>query len=195
MAAFRQSQAGAQGERAGASGPLWSTELWPEYWLCERVSSFAGVEVDVNSRSKKIPDEGWAPTTVMGSVKNKPTVVVEVGVTETEAKLRRDATMWTDSTGGQANIAITIKINQAKPLIKIDKWEWNPVTSTPYVVQHIELAGGNGTCSVSGPSLLIPFEKLLLRAASYPREWSIVLDVEALKTLAINIWMNQQIAY
>lgn len=126
-----------------------------------KFESFAGVKVSVGANEKvKVPDEGWAPLTNAHEAPNRPAVVLEVDVSETETKLCDDARMWVDPARGQANIAITIKIQRDQPLVKIDKWEWNVVTRRPQVNHHIEIAGGGGTVAVSGEPLLIPFLKI-----------------------------------
>lgn len=129
--------------------------------LTRDFESFAGVEVRVGV-NRKLPDEGWAP---LMAGPNRPAVVLEVGVSETETKLRDDARMWVDLARGQANIAITIQMKRDQPLVKIDKWEWKVATNRPQVIQHIEIAGGGGTVSVSGGPLLIPFLQIWRRAA------------------------------
>ncbi|KAJ5955956.1 hypothetical protein N7501_010235 [Penicillium viridicatum] len=100
---------------------------------------------------------------------SRPAVALEVGVSGSEMKLRADAQMWVDPSGGQANIAITIKIKQDRPLLKIDKWEWDADIGRPWVFHNIEITGAHGTASVSGEPLLIPFHQIWRRAAQYPR--------------------------
>ncbi|KOS44676.1 hypothetical protein ACN38_g4360 [Penicillium nordicum] len=149
--------------------------------------SFAGVEVNVGANCK-VPDEGWAPMISPREGSSRPGVVLEVGVSESETKLRADAKMWVDPSGGQANIAITIKIKRDRPLLKIDKWEWDADIGRPRVNHHIEITGARGAASVSGEPLLIPFDQIWRRAAQYPRERDIVLNVEDLAFLATHIW-------
>jgi hypothetical protein len=149
--------------------------------------SFAGVEVNVGV-NRKVPDEGWAPMISPREGSSRPAVVLEVGVSESETKLRADARMWVDPSRGQANIAITIKIKRDQPLLKIDKWEWDADIGKPRVNRHIEITGARGTASVSGEPLLIPFHQIWRRAARYPRERDIVLNVEDLVFLATHVW-------
>ncbi|KAJ5592650.1 hypothetical protein N7537_009554 [Penicillium hordei] len=156
--------------------------------------SFAGVEVNMGANCK-VPDEGWAPMISPREGSSRPAVVLEVGVSESETKLRADAKMWVDPSGGQANIAITIKIKRDRPLLKIDKWEWDADIGRPRVNHHIEITGARGTASVSGEPLLIPFHQIWRRAAQYPRERDIVLNVEDLVFLATHIWGAMGIDY
>jgi hypothetical protein len=156
--------------------------------------SFAGVEVNVGA-NRKVPDEGWAPMINPREGSSGPAVVLEVGVSESETKLRADARMWVDPSRGQANIAITIKIKRDQPLMKIDKWEWDADVGRPRVNRHIEIRGARGTASVSGEPLLIPFHQIWRRAAQYPRERDIVLNVEDLVFLATHVWGAMGIDY
>ncbi|OQE84992.1 hypothetical protein PENNAL_c0025G01256 [Penicillium nalgiovense] len=156
--------------------------------------SFAGVEVNVGA-NRKVPDEGWAPMISPREGSSRPAVVLEVGVSESEMKLRADAKMWVDPSGGQANIAITIKIKRDQPLLKIDKWEWDADIGRPRVNRHIEITGARGTASVSGEPLLIPFHQIWRRAAQYPRERDIVLNVQDLVFLATHVWGAMGIDY
>lgn len=156
--------------------------------------SFAGVEVNVGANCK-VPDEGWAPMISPREGSSRPAVVLEVGVSESETKLRADAKMWVDPSGGQANIAITIKIKRDRPLLKIDKREWDADIGRPRVNHHIEITGARGAASVSGEPLLIPFDQIWRRAAQYPRERDIVLNVEDLAFLATHIWGAMGIDY
>jgi hypothetical protein len=156
--------------------------------------SFAGVEVNVGANCK-VPDEGWGPMISPREGSSRPAVVLEVGVYESETKLRADAKMWVDPSRGQANIAITIKIKRDQPLLKIDKWEWDADIGRPRVNHHIEIIGARGTASVSGEPLLIPFHQIWRRAAQYPRERDIVLNVEDLVTLATYVWKAMGMDY
>ncbi|KAJ5693650.1 hypothetical protein N7536_004062 [Penicillium majusculum] len=126
--------------------------------------SFAGVEVSVGANCK-VPDKGWAPMITPREGSSRPAVVLEVGAFESETKLRTDAKMWVDPSGGQANIAITIKVKRDRPLLKIDKWEWDADIGKPRANHHIEITGACGTASVSGEPLLIPFYQIWRRAA------------------------------
>ncbi|KAJ5587590.1 uncharacterized protein N7459_003355 [Penicillium hispanicum] len=161
-----------------------------------KFESFASVNVIVGANEQvKVPDEGWAPLTSAHEAPNRPAVVLEVGVSETETKLREDARMWVDPARGQANIAITIKIKRDQPLVKIDKWEWNMVTRRPQVNHHIEIAGGGGTVTVSGEPLLIPFLKIWRKKTRYPKERDIVRNTQDLVFLATHIWAAMGMDY
>ncbi|KAJ5154414.1 uncharacterized protein N7500_009853 [Penicillium coprophilum] len=169
-------------------------EALKDMGLGREFESFAGVEVNVGA-NLKVPDEGWAPMMSPLEGSSGPAVVLEVGVSESDTKLRGDAKMWVDPSRGQANIAITIKIKQDRPLLKIDEWEWDADIGRPRVNRHIEITGARGTASVSGEPLLIPFHQIWRRTAQYPREKDIVLNVEDLAFLATHVWGAMGIDY
>lgn len=52
-------------------------------------------------------------------------MVLEVAMSETERKLRRDIDLWLDPIRGNANIAMAIKVNRRRPMNSIDKWVWD----------------------------------------------------------------------
>ncbi|KAJ5097622.1 hypothetical protein N7456_008343 [Penicillium angulare] len=170
------------------------TDALKDMGLGRAFESFAGVEVNVGQHHK-VPDEGWAPQISARQGTNRPTVVLEVGVSETETKLRNDAKMWVDPERGQANIAITVKVLRDRPLVKIDLWEWDMNVGRSRVNRHIEIAGAHETYSVSGGPLLIPFRQLWRRAARHPQEKDIVLGKRDLIYLATDVWRAMGIDY
>jgi hypothetical protein len=156
--------------------------------------SFAGVEVNVGA-NRKVPDDGWAPMRRQQQGDPRPAVVLEVGVSESETKLRADAKMWVDPSRGQANLALTIKVRRDRPLLKLDMWEWDMDTGRARVNHHIEITGARGTASVSGEPLLIPFHQILRREARFCRERDIVLNKEDLVFLATHVWDGMGMDY
>ncbi|KAJ5622127.1 hypothetical protein N7528_005359 [Penicillium herquei] len=158
---------------------------------------FAARDVPVGGGVVKVADEGWLPKrTPNGHRKDRPSVVVEVGMAETECELHKDTKMWVNPGQGGANIALTFTAKKDTPLLKIEKWEWNEALMRPQMVQHIEVRGmGGGRISVSRAPLTIPFEQFWMRAADAPRERGIVLQRKELVYLAKDVWGEAQIAY
>ncbi|KAJ5955955.1 hypothetical protein N7501_010234 [Penicillium viridicatum] len=79
----------------------------------------------------KRPDWGWGPIRRCDGPK-RPGVVV---VSENATKLRNDAVMWVDPVKGQANMAITIKVDHTNPRFTLDTYEWNSRTQCAHVTQ------------------------------------------------------------
>ncbi|KAJ5186950.1 hypothetical protein N7449_009944 [Penicillium cf. viridicatum] len=66
-------------------------------------------------------------------------VVLEVAISETEAKLHRDMGSWFDVAQRNARMAIVVvKANRTRPTITMDKWDWNTtnVSSSPTRALH-----------------------------------------------------------
>ncbi|KAJ5214021.1 hypothetical protein N7449_001190 [Penicillium cf. viridicatum] len=84
---------------------------------------YGGASINVGGGNTKEPDWGWGPRRHPRGVANRPSVVLEVGLSEPETKLRNDARMWVDPARGEANMAITIRVNRRKPMITIQTWE------------------------------------------------------------------------
>lgn len=147
------------------------------------------VVVDENGK-KKQPDNGWGPKRPPRGYPRRPTVVLEVAVSETEAKLRQDADMWVDPVRGNANIAITVKVNRQQQIITFDKWEWDSTSDQSENTTHIVVAKSatGDDFTVSESLLIIPFHLLFRRPALSPSEVDIQIGEQALKDIATEVW-------
>ncbi|KAJ5817173.1 hypothetical protein N7447_009406 [Penicillium robsamsonii] len=154
---------------------------------------YGGATINVGGGNTKEPDLGWGPRQRPRGVANRPSVVLEVGLSEPETKLRNDARMWVDPTRGEASMAITIKVNHRKPMITIQTWEWDSNSQRPHVTQScvIEKTGDNIT--VSQHALTIPFNLLLRRPPSIPRETDIRLQKQDLVEIGTGVWEMQEL--
>ncbi|KGO75932.1 hypothetical protein PITC_058560 [Penicillium italicum] len=152
---------------------------------------YGGASINIGDGNTKQPDWGWGPRRPPPGVGNRPSVVLEAGLSEPETKLRNDARMWVNPTRGEANMAITIKVNRRKPMITIQTWEWDSNSQRPNVTQScvIEKTGDNIT--VSQHALTIPFELLLRRPPSIPRETDIRLQKQDLVEIGTGVWEMQ----
>ncbi|KAJ5183970.1 hypothetical protein N7492_001586 [Penicillium capsulatum] len=132
-------------------------------------------------------DQGWGPLPAPESHPDKPTVTLEVGVSESHAKLRRDVDWWLHPDKGNANMTVTIKVDRKHPGLTIDRWERTDgvVQST----QQIDISKVNGIAQVNA-SLVIPFESLFLRQPT-GNESDITLDQGTLRILAERTWLSQ----
>ncbi|KAJ5382768.1 hypothetical protein N7517_000679 [Penicillium concentricum] len=155
------------------------------------VFRYEGASINVGGGNTKEPDWGWGPRRRPRGVANRPSIVLEAGLSEPETKLRNDARMWVDPTRGKANMAITIKVNRRKPIITIQTWEWDSDSQHPHVTQScvIEKTGDNITASQH--ALAIPFNLLLLRPPSSPRETDIRLQKQDLVEIGTGVWEMQ----
>lgn len=91
--------------------------------LDKAIFTYRGVTINVGSGNTKEPEGGWGPRQRPRGVPNRPSVVLEVGLSEPDTKLLNDARMWVDPTEGKATMAITIRIHHRKPMVTIQTWE------------------------------------------------------------------------
>ena len=96
-----------------------------------------------------------------------PSLVIEIGVSESLTQLRRDAKFWLEDTGGQVNIVIIIAVKETTRRMTIERWENRGSTQPqrqacrrydPICVQALKLRD-NGQLS-GGTSLFIPATKV-----------------------------------
>jgi hypothetical protein len=111
-------------------------------------------DISYKPRSRRSPDE-W------------PSFVVEVGVLESLAMLRRDAAFWITNSDGRTRIVILLSINRRDRQILVERWEevprirpnWSTANYShiPGLMQSITL---NADFNYNGLALEIPAEKL-----------------------------------
>ncbi|KAJ5689625.1 hypothetical protein N7462_004017 [Penicillium macrosclerotiorum] len=159
--------------------------------LNQAVFDYMGVDINVNGRVKQ-PDMGWGPRRPPRGCSQRPTVVLEVAVSESESKLRREVTMWVDPARGRANVAIAINVSRKKPMVSIGTWIWDPVNGTSLESQHIEVSESEtDEVKLSGGPLIIPFHLFFLRDPETPRETDVIIDKEGLQQIAEWGWDAQ----
>ncbi|KAJ5184755.1 hypothetical protein N7491_007376 [Penicillium cf. griseofulvum] len=137
--------------------------------LDKAIYHYHGVSIDINGRTKE-EHMAWGPRRPPHGYPKRPTVPLEVTISETERKLR-------------PNVAIVIKVNRQRPIISIDKWMWDLNNGTSRRSQHIEVSEDNmGEVILSGDPLIIPFRFFFLRDPDHrtPREIDMVIDKECL---------------
>lgn len=133
----------------------------------------------------KNPDLSYIPERApRGRSDDWPTIVVEVASTETQSKLITDVRFWFGESNGDVNMVTTLTIHQQKPEITIDTWELQ--NDRPQRTQHLTISKHKNQqrITVSGGSLIIPFESLFLRPPSISRETDIDIDAKKLEYLA-----------
>ena len=95
-----------------------------------------------------------------------PSVVIEVGVSESLPQLRTDTHFWLTQSGGQTRIVILLSVKKATRVMKIERWEHTLRTRltrrpspryNPTKMQALTLQA-NG--QLSGGPLLIPASKV-----------------------------------
>ncbi|KAJ5967172.1 hypothetical protein N7501_003420 [Penicillium viridicatum] len=137
----------------------------------------------------KQPDRAWGLKRPPIGNPRRPTVVVEVVITETHTNLIRDIGRWLDPIDGLAKVGLAIKADRRKPKITIKRWQYKIAKAEIENVQTIEMierSEGDEVTLTAGP-LLIPFHLFFLRPAETPREGDIIIDENPLKEIAQEI--------
>jgi hypothetical protein len=151
--------------------------------LDEAIVPYGSATIDVGG-GKKQADMVWGPRRPPRDYRKRPTVILEVAVSETQAKLRRDMNLWLDPTRGEAKVAISIKINRRSPMISIDKWTWDDINGRVLNYQHIEVSESDtDEVKFSGGPLIIPFHLLFLRQPQEARESYVAIDQGSLQKI------------
>lgn len=158
-----------------------------EMGLADNVRFYAGATIKEEGRGKEA-DQGWGPLPVPQGFPAKPTVTLEVGVSESHIKLRRDVEWWLHPAKGNVNTTVTIKVDRKRPWLMIDRWE--RIDGLVQSTQQIEISKVNGQMELTNDSLTIPFESLFLRQPT-GNENDITLDRETLQKLADKTWRLQ----
>lgn len=152
--------------------------------------SYSGVTLNVNGLSK-VPDGGWGPRRLPHSTPKRPTMILEVAVAESKARLHKDVDIWLDPARGNANIAISVELNRNRPIITMDKWEWNHNNAQSQRSQHVEIWESGDEVKVTGSPLIVPFHLLFRRNPETPRESDLAIGEKEFQELAKLTWEVQ----
>jgi hypothetical protein len=156
-------------------------------WLSTTLTGADGTSKEANG--------GWGPRRAPGGAAKRPWVILEVASSETSGKLRRDAHYWVDPAGGQAIIAIGVKVNGKIPKISIGKWEWDAQYSRPTQTFDVTItksdAGIHFEPDQPTPRLEIPYETLFRRPKEINREQDVVFAAQELIEFATEVWEVQ----
>jgi hypothetical protein len=154
--------------------------------------------------TKKEPDSCWRPLAARPNKQDWPTLVFEVGVSETLRKLRNDARWWLANSQGRVRIVLLIKIYRVARTIHMEKWECRPAphayanrpaAQVPTEIQTIDIdAHGivTGSPPATTPPLVLHFQNLLLRQPVPPQEHDVIYTAQNLQRLANGLWAALQ---
>lgn len=144
---------------------------------------------------KKQADSSYGPRQLPpGRTAEWPTVAVEVGFSETKAKLKSDAAYWLNQSSGEVLTMITVDIKRSGN-IYIILWKRSMVTNQypnpePEAIQEIKIYRGKGgqAANIRGDELRIPFQHMLLRDPEEGERDFVITRDELLHDLADEIW-------
>jgi hypothetical protein len=120
-----------------------------------------------SSTRRKCPASSWKSSIkVLGRDSKWPTIIIEVGWSESEAKLKEDILFWLRESNHQVKVALTINVTKEGRIV-IEQWELDPITGGISAIQAIKVSRqrltGPDQYHISG-SLDIQFEDCFLRA-------------------------------
>ena len=131
-----------------------------------------------------------------------PTLVFEVGVSESLRKLRNHAQWWLSNSGGLVKIVLIFHVNRRPKTILVEKWECTqasitrasrsnrPAAQIPTKIQTITI-DSNGVTGKPSPPLVLHFQNLLLRQP-IPPEQDLTFTAQDLQNLSNDIWARLQ---
>ncbi|KAJ5774540.1 hypothetical protein N7457_009436 [Penicillium paradoxum] len=155
--------------------------------------------------SSKEADESWVPTQpIPGRDAKWPTVVVEVGVSESYQKLKADAEWWFTNSKGDVKLVIIVSVNRKAPDIKFETIFLDTVVSSlrsqrPRYVLTIRQsittsrdANKSNSQITIRPAvpLTIGFEELFCRQL-VPPEHNIEISPDQLADISSDVWKEQ----
>ncbi len=148
------------------------------------------------ARLSKEANKSYVPIPTRRGTDDWPTIVLEVGYSESLAQLRQDARLWIIESGGEMNIAVIISLNTRTSSMVIEKWEMalphhqgrltRAAAARSREPQCIQELYATKTSVVGGP-LMLSFEKIFLRPAN-PPEQDVVFTDQDFMSLATAIF-------
>lgn len=104
-----------------------------------------------------------------------PSLVVEVGVSESPSQLRTDAHFWLTQSEGETHVVILIAVNKTSRLVKTERWEYMPRTRSgaTHSLQKMLALSLQPNGQLTGGTLYIPASKVfdVLRAGVLPNDF------------------------
>ncbi|CAG8928573.1 unnamed protein product [Penicillium salamii] len=169
-----------------------------EPYRCARVET---------TSSAKEPDDSWAPIVLPPNRNDEwPTVVLEVGVSESIEKLHADAAWWLITSQGLVNLVITISIKKTVPqltfeaivrseeldILRNDRHRYQTMIRQSIVVSRPSGDPAQPITCVPNEPLRISSEELLCRPSAPPGA-DPNIPVDSLKYIASRVWESQRL--
>jgi hypothetical protein len=144
-------------------------------------------------------DAGYKPKSIRPRSTDWPTIVFESGWSESLTKLRQDAHLWIEKSGGDVKIVLLLSINRTARTMIIEKWENRPlpanrpatrsVTSAAATqIQVVTMDSNSNPTTVNGAPLTLEFQKIFLRQAVPPQEHDFTFTAQDLSEFATDFW-------
>jgi len=155
------------------------------------------------STISKEADGAFKPSTLRPYEMDWPTLVLEVGDSESLPKLRNDAKWWLSNSEGSVNIVLIFHINQGAKSILIEWWETTSALTSRSITRSTAQSNGNQPPAqiptqmqaitvnpngvITGVPLTLDFHQIFLRQAN-PPEHDIVVTAQDLRDWSDIIW-------
>ncbi|KAG0633358.1 hypothetical protein HOY80DRAFT_913581 [Tuber brumale] len=125
----------------------------------------------VPGKRSKEADGGIKPADTRADRDEWPSLVIEVGVSQTLLSLRQDACWWPEHSKERTRIVILIQIKKNPKSLRLERWErvvdkGRPSTRSrqktiPKFTQHFDINfNGRVSHAVSQPDLIIPYKSV-----------------------------------
>ena len=195
-------------EEAAASFETMIGTISTKMQVYRRIAGCGATRIDTPGRSKQA-DRSWKPAR---QAREFPTVALEVGFSETTAKLEKDIAWWINESKGEVRMGVTVDIKRRSGCIEIKSWipafepslhlDYVTVSGRHVVERHVDnlpppqiaqrvlfKRGRDGSGpTIDGEGLTIPFHTLLLDEPG-EGEGDFVLTAEMLlHDLAERVW-------
>jgi hypothetical protein len=149
-------------------------------------------------------DSGYKPKSIRPRSADWQTIVFESGWSESLTKLRQDARIWLEKSGGDIKIVLLFSIGRTARTMIIEKWENRPVPAnrpatrsvtraaanaqTATKIQAITIDSNSNSTTVNGAPLTLEFQKIFLRQAVPPQEHDFTFTAQDLLEYATDFW-------
>ena len=154
-------------------------------------------------RVSKEGDSALKPLSMRPRGADWPTIVLESGWSESLPKLRQDAHIWLENSGGDVKIALLFSIGRTARTMIIEKWENRPVPANRPATRSITTAAAPQTPTqiqaitidsntVNGAPLTLEFRKIFLRQAIPPLEHDFTFTAQDLSEFVTDFWAALQ---
>jgi hypothetical protein len=168
--------------------------------LFESLQPYGGSTIDLDISFKE-GDSAWAPSPPPQG-NPWPSVVLEVGYSESQARLVNDAKLWLEAPGSQVRTVITMKINRQPRRIVMQRWEMVQVARrvtraaptgqiiAARKIQEVRISlQPNNTTTVSG-TFTLPFQNVFLRPQNPANvlEQDFTFTQQDLRAIANLVW-------
>lgn len=161
------------------------TEALLPMGLFGRLHKYQNATIRGTMRGKQ-PDHGWGPRRPPAGYPKRPSVVLEVAWSESDAKLNSDVRFWLNPADGNARICLTLRVRKHEPAIRIENWGLE--NGRIHRFQSIQMTKVSNQIRIVNHPLIISFEDMFLRPPSIPAERDIEISQQALQEIAETIW-------